>query len=106
MGVVESVGRKVKTFKSGTRDRRAPPSPTDTRFSSGWGGNSEYVVAQDHAAMVADGVADGEHGWVEVSQIMRKLPDDIPLEEAALLCTWREVHPGFSDFQLKPGTIS
>jgi threonine dehydrogenase-like Zn-dependent dehydrogenase len=53
--------------------------------------------------MVADGVADSAHGWSEVFQIMLKLPEDIPVEEAALLCTWREVYAGFSDFRLTPG---
>jgi threonine dehydrogenase-like Zn-dependent dehydrogenase len=104
VGVVESVGSRVRTFKQGDRVIGGLLlSPTDRRFASGWGGDSEYVVAQDHAAMVADGVADEAHGWVEASQIMRKLPDDIPLESAALLSTWREVYAGFSDFQLTPG---
>jgi threonine dehydrogenase-like Zn-dependent dehydrogenase len=48
-------------------------------------------------------VADEAHGWREVYQIMRKVPDDIPLEAAALLCTWREVYGGFSDFHLGKG---
>ena len=104
VGEVESVGGRVKSFKPGDRVIGGLLlSPTDRRFASGWGGNSEYVVAQDHAAMAADGVADEAHGWVEVSQIMKKLPGDIPLEAAGLLCTWREVYAGFSDFQLKPG---
>ena len=104
VGIVESVGERVKSFRPGDRVIGGLLlSPTDGRFSSGWGGNSEYVVAQDHAAMEADGVADDAHGWVEVSRIMRKLPNDISLEAAALLCTWREIYAGFSDFQLKPG---
>ena len=104
IGVVESVGGKVKSFRPGDRVIGALLlSPTDPRYTSGWGGNSEYVIATDHAAMVKDGVADEAHGWKEVFQIMRKLPDDIPLEAAGLLCTWREVYAGFSDFQLKAG---
>ncbi|MGA2764151.1 MAG: zinc-binding dehydrogenase [Spirochaetia bacterium] len=104
VGVVESVGARVRSFKPGDRVIGGLLlSPTDPRFTSGWGGNSEYVVATDHAAMVADGVADKAHGWDEIFQIMRKLPGDIPLEEAALLCTWREVYAGFGDFQLRPG---
>ncbi len=104
VGVVESVGSRVKSFKPGDRVIGALLlSPTDPRFTSGWGGDSEYVVATDHAAMVADRAADKAHGWDEIYQIMRKLPDDIPFEAAALLCTWREVYAGFSDFQLKPG---
>jgi len=104
VGVVESVGGKVKTFKPGDRVIGGLLlSPTDRRFNSGWGGDSEYVVATDHAAMVADGVADASHGWDEIFQIMKKLPSDIPVEAAALLNTWREVYAGFGDFQLEPG---
>jgi threonine dehydrogenase-like Zn-dependent dehydrogenase len=103
-GIVESVGEKVRSFKPGDHVigglLLTPPGPG---FSSGWGGHSEYVIAHDHAAMVADGIADAAHGWDEIFQIMKKVPEDIPLEAAALLCTWREVYGGFSDFQLKKG---
>jgi threonine dehydrogenase-like Zn-dependent dehydrogenase len=105
VGVVESVGERVRSFAPGDRVIGGLLlSPTDPAYTSGWGGNSEYVVATDHEAMVRDGVADEAHGWKEVFQIMRKLPTDISLEAAALLCTWREVYAGFSDFQLTPGT--
>jgi threonine dehydrogenase-like Zn-dependent dehydrogenase len=103
-GVVESVGGKVRSFTPGDHVIGSLLlAPTDARFSSGWGGNCEYVISTDHAAMVADGVADTAHGWDEIFQIMKKVPDDIPLEAAGLLCTWREVYGGFSDFQLKKG---
>jgi threonine dehydrogenase-like Zn-dependent dehydrogenase len=103
-GTVEDVGEKVRSFHAGDRVIGGLLlHPTDTRYSSGWGGNSEYVVATDHAAMVADGVADEAHGWSDVFQIMKKVPEDIPLEAAGLLCTWREVYAGFSDFQLSKG---
>jgi len=104
VGVVDSVGTHVRTFRLGDRVIGGLLlSPTDSRYTSGWGGNSEFVVVKDHAAMVADGVADSAHGWDEAYQTMRKLPDDISLEAAALLCTWREVYAGFGDFRLKPG---
>ena len=104
VGVVEEVGSSVRSFKPGDRVIGALLlNPTSPLYSSGWGGNSEYVIATDHAGMLADGVADAAHGWAEVFQIMKKVPDDIPLEAAALLCTWREVYGGFSDFQLKKG---
>jgi len=101
-GVVESVGDKVRTFTPGDHVIGSLLlKTTDPRYSSGWGGHCEYLIATDHAAMVADGVADAAHGWDEIFQIMKKVPDDIPMEAAALLCTWREVYGGFSDFQLK-----
>lgn len=103
-GIVETVGDRVRSFAPGDHVIGGLLlKPTDNRYASGWGGNSEYVVATDHAAMVADGVADEAHGWADVFQVMRSVPKDIPFESAALLCTWREVYAGFSDFQLRAG---
>jgi threonine dehydrogenase-like Zn-dependent dehydrogenase len=53
--------------------------------------------------MVEDGVADAQHGWHEVDEIMRAVPTTIPVEAAVLLCTWREVYAAFGDFNLRPG---
>ncbi|HAK45696.1 MAG TPA: sorbitol dehydrogenase, partial [Spirochaeta sp.] len=79
-------------------------NPPGGKFGSGWGGHSEYVLMRDHLAMVADGVADDAHGWDEGLQIMKKVPFDISIEAAALLCTWREVYAGmFTDFSMKVG---
>ncbi len=104
VGVVEAVGARVRSFRPGERlVGGLLLDPTDRRYQPGWGGNSEYVVAVDHAAMSADGVADAAHGWNESFKIMRTVPADIPLEAAGLLCTWREVYAGFSDFHLQKG---
>ncbi len=103
-GIVESVGAKVRSFKPGDRVIGALLFRTgDARYQSGWGGNSEYLLASDAAAMQADGVADAEHGYDEVFKIMKTVPKDISAEAAGLLCTWREVYAGFSDFHLKAG---
>jgi threonine dehydrogenase-like Zn-dependent dehydrogenase len=103
-GIVDAVGSRVRSFAPGDRVIGGLLlAPTSSRYSSGWGGFCEYVIATDHEAMVADGVADSAHGWAEVFEIMKKVPGDIPLEAAALLCTWREVYAGFSDFLLKKG---
>ncbi|HEY3320516.1 MAG TPA: zinc-binding dehydrogenase [Planctomycetota bacterium] len=103
-GIVESVGKKVKNFKPGDRAIGGLVFQfSDPKFSSGWGGFCEYTLVNDHDAMVKDGVADAEHGWFECYEIQRKVPKDISVEAAALLCTWREVYGGFGDFQLKKG---
>jgi threonine dehydrogenase-like Zn-dependent dehydrogenase len=61
------------------------------------------VLVNDHDAMVADGVADEEHGWFECYEIQRVVAPDISVEAAGMLCTWREVYGGFGDFHLKAG---
>jgi threonine dehydrogenase-like Zn-dependent dehydrogenase len=102
-GIVESVGKKVKNFKPGDRAIGGLVfNFSDPKFSSGWGGFCEYTLVNDHDAMVKDGVADAEHGWFECYEIQRKVDKAIPVEAAALLCTWREVYGGFGDFQFKP----
>ncbi len=103
-GIVESVGGKVRNFKPGDRAIGGLVFEfADPKYHAGWGGFCEYTLVNDHDAMVADGVADEEHGWFECYEIQRVAPPDIPPEEAVLLCTWREVHGGFGDFNLTEG---
>jgi len=103
-GMIETVGDKVRNFRVGDRAIGGLVFDfSDPGYASGWGGFSEYTLVNDHDSMVADGVADAEHGWFEVYEIQRTVPADIPLEEAVLLCTWREVYAGFADFGLNPG---
>jgi threonine dehydrogenase-like Zn-dependent dehydrogenase len=104
VGIVEAVGDKVRTFKVGDRvvGGLVLQSP-DPAYGSGWGGFSGYTLAGDHQAMTADGVADNAHGWYEVHEIMRVVPPDIGVEDAVMLCTWREVYGAFGDFHLQPG---
>lgn len=103
-GTVVAAGAKVRNFKLGDRVIggllfNAP----EAGFHCGWGGFSEYTLAMDHRAMVADGAADADHGYAEVSEIQRAVTQDIPIEAAVLLCTWREVYAGIDDFGLKKG---
>ena len=100
-GIVCAVGEKVRSFKEGDRVISGMVFDfAEPEISTGWGGFCEYVLANDHDAMVADGVADEEHGWFECYEIQRVVDSDIPAEEAALLCTWREVYGGIGDFNL------
>ena len=104
VGCVESVGEKVRNFAVGDRVVGGLLlQSTSPDYASGWGGFSQYILATDHDAMVADGVADAEHGWIEVHEIMRPVTHDIPLEAAVMLCTWREVYSAFDDFHLRLG---
>lgn len=105
VGRVVETGGKVSSFKIGQRAIGGllldPPGGV---YGSGWGGNSEYILIRDHQAMVLDGVADDAHGWNDSLQVMRTVPEDITLEDAGLLCTWREVYAGmFTDFSLQKG---
>lgn len=103
-GIVEVVGEKVRTFQIGQRAIGGLVfNFSEPGYATGWGGLCEYVLVNDHDAMVADGVADEAHGWFECYEIQRPVPDDIPLPEAVMMCTWREVYGGFGDFNLQPG---
>jgi threonine dehydrogenase-like Zn-dependent dehydrogenase len=103
-GIVDGLGDKVRHYKVGQRVIGGLLLNTpDQSYASGWGGMSEYVLATDNRAMEEDGLGDPEHGWDELYQVQRSVPSDISVEDAGLLCTWREVYAGFSDFQLTGG---
>ncbi len=103
-GIVRKVGGRVRNLAVG--DRAIGGLVFDVPgggYASGWGGFCDFTLVNDHDAMVADGVADAAHGWLEVYEIQRRVDADIPAPEAVLLCTWREVQGGMGDFQLQPG---
>lgn len=104
VGIVDAIGSKVRSFKVGDRVIGGLLLNTiDLGYASGWGGFSQYTLAGDHQAMVADSVADEAHGWYEVYEIMRAVRPSLTIEDALLLCTWREVYGAFGDFNLQPG---
>ncbi|MEI7954940.1 MAG: zinc-binding dehydrogenase [Verrucomicrobiota bacterium] len=103
-GIVHEVGENVRNFKPGDRVIGGLLFDfSDPKYASGWGGFCDMTLANDHMAMVADGVADADHGWFECYEIQTRVDEDIAAEEAALLCTWREVYAGFGDFHLQAG---
>lgn len=102
-GIVQAVGGKVRNFRVGERAIGALNFELGgSQYHSGWGAFAEYAVVNDHLAMVEDGVADAAHGWAEVYEVQTTIPADIPLEDAVLLCTWREVLGGIGDFHIEP----
>jgi 2-desacetyl-2-hydroxyethyl bacteriochlorophyllide A dehydrogenase len=104
VGVVDALGAKVRAFKVGDRAVGGLVfEVADRSFGSGWGGFCEYTLVNDHDAMVADGVADADHGWLECYEIQRSVDADIGVADAALLCTWREVYGAIGDFHLQKG---
>ena len=104
VGNVDAVGDKVRNFQVGDRVVGGLLlNSTNPTYASGWGGFSEYILAGDHQAMVADEVANAENNWFEVYEIMRTVPASIAVEDAVMLCTWREVYGAFGDFRLQEG---
>lgn len=102
VGTVVQTGDKVRSFSPGQRAIGGLVFDFEN-LATGWGGFCEYTLANDHAAMIEDGIANEENGWFEVFEIQTPLPNDIPPEDAVLLCTWREVLGAFRDFHLKQG---
>lgn len=101
VGRVVGVGNKVKNFRVGDRAIGGLLFDVDGPYGSGWGGHSEFTLIKDIYAMLDDGAA--PENYNETYKIMTVVPDDIPIEAAGLLCTWREVYSGFfNDFKATP----
>ena len=103
VGIVEAIGSKVKNFKiddrviGGLNATFAEPD-----IHSGWGGFSEYVVANDFEVLKEDGLATPEQGCWDSFEIQNAIPEGIRPEEGVISCTWREVLGAFKDFNLTP----
>lgn len=105
VGIVVSVGDKVRNFKVGDRVIGGLISDfgSEQDINSGWGGFSEYVVVNDFEVLTEEGLATPENGCWDSFEIQNTVPSHLQPEEAVISCTWREVLGAFKDFRLTPG---
>lgn len=103
VGTVVEVGEHVTSFAIGDRVIGGLLlDPTVDTVHSGWGGFCEYVLIRDHKAMVDRGITSEAYGWSHDWQIMRKVPNDLALADAGMMCTWREVYAAMTaDFSFR-----
>lgn len=87
-GKVVKVGSKVTTFHLGDMVVR-PSQKVSKRYSSAWGGFSEYAVVEDYPAIMRDG-ADIPNASLGITQ--QVVPKGITAEQASLLITLKETH--------------
>ncbi len=99
-GEVVEVGAKVRNFAIG--DRVINPeyrAAQGSRFNSMWGNMAEYGVIRDVRAMTEDGEADIDAELYAG----RKIPDEIAIEDAAVVLSLKENLSALRNFSLRQG---
>jgi 2-desacetyl-2-hydroxyethyl bacteriochlorophyllide A dehydrogenase len=93
VGRVIAKGKKVRTFELG--DLVVRPGleriGDGTGLHSGWGGFAEYGVAGDAKAMIEDGLARPEDGFLDLYLSQQVIPRDMKAAHGTMLITFKEV---------------
>mgnify|MGYP002645061559 CR=1 FL=1 len=97
VGEVVQIGKKVRNFKKGDRVLRTSLKSTSEYYSL-WGGFSEYTIANDYQACVADGIEADEGTCTQ--QI---IPKEIEPGEGAMIITLKEICSALHRLGLKKG---
>jgi threonine dehydrogenase-like Zn-dependent dehydrogenase len=93
VGRVIDKGKKVRSLQLGDLVVR-PGLETigdGASLHSGWGGFAEYGVAGDAKAMVQDGMARPEHGFLDLYLSQQVIPRDMKPAHGTMLITFKEV---------------
>ena len=102
VGEVVELGPGVTTYRVGDHvSRVGAPAGLAEGINIAWGGYSQWGIAVDHWAMARDGVDPSLYRSALVNQI---IPHDVPLEECAMLTTWRETLSFIRRMGVGPGS--
>ena len=108
VGRIVETGGKVRNFKIGDRVL-APFSNAghipDEKYDIRYGAMTEYSVAPDAAAMLADGVQNGytRHLADPKDFFCQAFPDDISYVDGAMILSFKETYSAVRNFNLKEG---
>ncbi len=102
VGEVVALGPGVTTYRVGDHvSRVGAPAGLIAGLDVAWGGYSQWGIAVDHWAMARDGIDPSRYRAALVNQI---IPPDVPLEECAMLTTWRETLSFIRRMGVGPGS--
>ena len=102
VGEVVELGPGTTTYRVGDHvSRVGAPARLAEGLGIAWGGYSQWGIAVDHWAMARDGIEPGQYRAALVNQI---IPGDIPLQECAMLTTWRETLSFIRRMGVGPGS--
>lgn len=105
VGVVEQTGPKASHLAPGDRMLRAYaiyPDAVQDGIGSAWGGFAEFGKVTDWQAMVDDGLLPADK-VPHMFGYMQKVPADIPLEQALLFTTLKEIYSATNHIETVTG---
>lgn len=104
VGHVIEKGKMVRSFELGDLVIRPGLERIGdgTSLHSGWGAFAEYGVAGDAKAMIEDGVARPEQGFLDLYLSQQTIPRDMKPAHGAMLITYKEVLSAAYRFGFRP----